>query len=223
LRLKKFKNQSDFNKSLTKANRTTENFRVGKEMLAKMADIKKYDRMICLDIEAWEMGNHYLTEFGIVLYEPSSENLETFHYIIEENMKLRNGKLVPDHRDYFQLGTSSICSAKEAVEKICKLIETSAGAVALVGHGIQSDLNYILDSGLPRLPLKGITTLDTQILFMQIERNADQSRLEDVLGHFKLPSRYLHNAGNDAFYTMLIALRIAGVDVNKFVPSHLRK
>ena len=215
IRLKKIKSQAELNKIMTKADRTTDNFRIGSDMLKTMANLGQFDLVIALDLEAWEFDNARITELGFTVYEPASNKLTPYHYIIQENAHHKNGSLVPDHRDRFITGNSIHSSLLDAFNVLSGLM--SQGYVALVGHGIQSDLNMILDSGLPKLPSERVVQIDTQMLFLQIDRAADQSRLEDVLKHFKIPHRFLHNAGNDAFYTMMVVLRIAGIDLEPFL------
>lgn len=216
IRVRRFKSQSEFTKTMTKADRTTDNFRIGADMLKKMSNIAQFDHLISFDFEAWELGNHLLTELGITVYEPAKSRLSTYHYVIEDNSHLKNGNIMPNHRDHFLFGDSQAKSLSEAYKILCDLIR-SGNNVALVGHGIQSDLNMILDAGLPRLPSDACYTLDTQILYLQVDRASDKSRLEDVLEYFSIPARYLHNAGNDAHYTMLICLKLAGVDIQPYI------
>ncbi len=217
VRLRTFKAQSELTKTLTKADRTTESFRVGAEMLKMMSNLSHFDLMVSLDLEAWELGQNRLTEFGIAVYEPKTDTLTPYHFIIEDNLHLKNGKMLPHYRDNFLYGQSKTVSLIYAHKYLCDLLSPSNGIVALAGHGITSDLNMILDAGLPRLPTTGVTIIDTQTLFLQVDRAADRSRLEDVLEYFKIPSSYLHNAGNDAFYTLMICLKIAGVDTDRYL------
>ena len=77
-------------------------------------------------------------------------------------------------------GDSKVESLSEAYKILCDLIRSGSN-VALVGHGIQSDLTMILNAGLPRLPSEACFTLDRQILYLQVDRASDKSRLVDVL------------------------------------------
>lgn len=216
IRLKKIKTQSDLTKTMTKADRATDNFRVGAQMLKFMSNLGQFDRLVSLDLEGWELGCHNITELGFSVYQPAKKALTAHHYIIEENRHLKNGNIMPNHINQFVYGQSVVKPLKEAYQILCDTIKRGQN-VAIVGHGIQSDIQMILDAGLDKLPREACTKIDTQTLFLQINRCAENSRLETVLEHFKLPTTYLHNAGNDAFCTLLVCLRLAGEDIDSHV------
>lgn len=213
IRLKTVKSQSELTKAMTKADRTTEGFRKAADMLKILGNLGQFERVVSFDFEAWELGTGQLTELGISVYYPAKNRIECLHFVIEENLHLLNGSIMPNHRDQFQYGKSTVLPLLQSHEILLEHLTSSAGPVAVVGHGIAADLTMILDAGLPRLPLERLTQIDTQAVFLQVDRTADTSRLEHVLQHFKLPQAYLHNAGNDALYTLLVCLRIAGLDV----------
>ena len=49
-------------------------------------------------------------------------------------------------------------------------------------------------------PLDGMFVVDTSVLFAALEGDGDMTRrsLDRVCKHLQIPTRYLHNAGNDA-------------------------
>jgi DNA polymerase III epsilon subunit-like protein len=76
--------------------------------------------------------------------------------------------------------------------------------------------------------IKGLLeTMDTREIYQHCTKAMNPTKLETVLANLGIPYRYLHNAGNDALYTMraLIALavqqrqrsrkRAAGLDAPK--------
>lgn len=220
IRVKQFKKPGELTKTMTKADRTTENFRVGAEMLKKMGNLGQFDRLVSFDLEGWELGSHLVTELGVAIYDIVRQTTKTHHFIIEENAHLKNGNIMPNHRDRFQYGSSVVKPLREAFQFFADTLEQGSNT-AVVGHGMASDITMILNAGLPRLPIDRLVQIDTQVLFLQMQRCADQSSLEKVLEHFKIPAQYLHNAGNDAFYTLMICLRIAGVDTEPYLKNKM--
>lgn len=85
---------------------------------------------------------------------------------------------------------------------------TSTGRhVALVGHDLSQDTRYLAKIG---VKLEGpVDELDTQKVHKAWKRADMQRSLKKVLEDLEINYRYLHNAGNDAMYTLRALLAMA--------------
>ncbi|KAI5956007.1 hypothetical protein KGF57_003493 [Candida theae] len=162
--------------------------------------------VVAVDCEAYEHGHHNITEIGIAVLKPSPAllpQIEATHIIIDEHLHKRNSKYVPDNKDKFLHGKSYIMKEKDAIAVLKKvLMKYLAPDGILVGHSISSEIKYFKSLGI-ELP-SVVKKLDTLKLH-QVGRSNGGS-LGGCLKLLGLPCRYLHNAGNDAYYTLLVAL-----------------
>ncbi|KAG5417934.1 hypothetical protein I9W82_004262 [Candida metapsilosis] len=163
--------------------------------------------VVAIDCEAYELGHHDVTEIGIAVLKPLSTSvpqINTTHLIVKEHLHKRNSKYVPDNKDQFLHGTSYIVKENDAVEILKSVLDkyiTHQNGV-LVGHSISAEIKYFKSLGI-ELP-STVNTLDTLKLH-RIGRSNGGS-LGGCLKLLGLPCSYLHNAGNDAYYTLLVAL-----------------
>lgn len=179
--------------------------------------------LFCVDLEAYERDTNIVTEIGITIYDPR-ENFDhsvlpltrSFHFCIEEAYDLRNGRFVDDAKDNFIFDDSQILPLDEVVELVQNLIDKyliphnraeHSWKRALVGHGISGDISWLesLDIRLPN----NVQTLDTQKLFENMYGR--QSSLKRLLNLCRIPHSYLHNAGNDSYYTLQLLLSMCDI------------
>ncbi|KAF3988551.1 hypothetical protein FT663_03486 [Candidozyma haemuli var. vulneris] len=179
---------------------------------------KKEVALIAIDFEAWEKDTELVTEIGISIYDPMKQKgalipfIQSSHIIIKENEKRKNGKYVPNHTANFNGGRSLVMSLAEAAKGINDIIASnnlpnkSHGAgVCLVGHGMSQDLKWLKDMGVD-VGCAGI--IDTQEV-LSYTHDKKVSSLKKALRLVRQPCAFLHNAGNDAYYTMLLCLCLA--------------
>jgi len=135
---------------------------------------------------------------------------------------------VPDHREHFAFGVSEEVDKKAFKARIQALVAhlQSVGPLFLIFHDNNQDIKYLKSKAvevtlsdmafmLPEAPPKGgIFVLDTSDLFAALEGEAGGNRrsLERVCRHLQISTTYLHNAGNDAHYTMLALQSMASGD-----------
>ncbi|KAI9142859.1 hypothetical protein BKA69DRAFT_1065197 [Paraphysoderma sedebokerense] len=190
---------------------------------------------ISVDIESWERNHDIITEIGWSVY-PSSGNkgprtqveqtIQTTHCIIKENKNYFNGRFVEDNKFNFLFGKSVECVERDCLQlfsdQLDKFVQNGS-KVYLIGHDIAADLKYLNQMGLVLPSL--IKTIDTQILDLaRVNATRGKLGLKKLLLEFEIPYRNLHNAGNDAHYTMLVLLRLLSVPLpplppNPFVPN----
>jgi len=150
------------------------------------------NRFICIDIENYERNQKLTTEIGMSIFTRHQEPV-TRHFIISEYIDLYNGRFVEDNKMNFNFGTSEIVSLKDATNIVKN--ELSLGDT-LLGHGMSEDIKV-----LNRLGIDIPTKLDTQVLFKLLLNENKTVSLGNVLKHFDINGRNLHNAGNDSHYT----------------------
>ncbi|KIK92712.1 hypothetical protein PAXRUDRAFT_13075 [Paxillus rubicundulus Ve08.2h10] len=182
-----------------------------------------------LDFEAWDRDHTLLTEFGwsIVRWEDEQQIEERGHLTVKEH-KYYTNTFVPDNRERFSFGTSEEVSKTTFKQRIQTLVSElqTAGPLFLVFHDNSQDIKYLksknVEVQLPNmafllpdtLPQDGVFIIDTSDLFAALEGEGGGNRrsLDRVCRHLQIPTAYLHNAGNDAHYTLLALQSMASGD-----------
>lgn len=97
----------------------------------------------------------------------------------------------------------------EKVGKVCKEIMTPKTAcgeyrnVIVVGHDVAQDIDLILTIDIDVYDLPGLVEImDNQRMQQHRKRFPNPQGLGGVLTGLEIPHIYLHNAGNDAVYTL---------------------
>ena len=195
----------------------------------KVRDLRKqmdrvYTRstiLFSLDIEAWEKDINRITEIGISIYDPRRQEvsltpyIKTIHIRIAEHKHLRNGKYVPDHAEDFIGENSIVLLEKKAIALLQRLINHFfcpfySSRCILVGHDLRGDLQWLNKLGIEIR--HDALQLDTQAVFAYTHGQNGAS-LSNALRAIKQPYALLHNAGNDAYYTLLLAFRLCDPNV----------
>lgn len=177
--------------------------------------------LFCIDVEAWEKDPSKVTEIGIAIYDPRFQelaltpNIKTLHLQISENLGLNNGKYVPNNRENFLGMQSWNFNMAAAIDIVQGLIdryfqEGQDYDCSLVGHDLKNDINWLQNIGL-HIP-HDARELDTQTLYSYTHGRQGAS-LKNCLRSVNQPAAYLHNAGNDAYYTILLALKLCDPNV----------
>ncbi|ORX78785.1 hypothetical protein BCR32DRAFT_269883 [Anaeromyces robustus] len=177
----------------------------------KIDDDKLY---ICLDIEAYERNHDYLTEFGWCLFKKNGEIIKKKHAIVEEYKHYKNGRYVPDNKEHYNFGESEIIKLND----IYKELKNDFDKVNyLVGHGINNDIRFLKKIKVDVSKFKKMNGNGSKIDDYGIIETMDLFSgffltkplgLEKCLKKLELPYEKLHNAGNDAYYTMQVFLEI---------------
>lgn len=162
--------------------------------------------LVAVDIEAFERSSDLVTEVGFAIYDPREQgatllpNIRTVHLIIKEHFHKKNGRFVPDNSHRCLLGRSHIVDLKQCSTFITEVFRRyfEEDKAVLVGHGIRSDLKWLrtLVSNVPEnCPIVDSTAIH------KLSRKSNGS-LEGILRQVEIPCGRLHNAANDAFYTL---------------------
>ncbi|KAL6309686.1 hypothetical protein BKA93DRAFT_849857 [Sparassis latifolia] len=186
---------------------------------------------LALDFEAWDRDHTVLTEFGwsLVRWDDQHEHeqlAQRGHLVVKEHRGYTN-TYVPERRDYYNFGQSEEVSKQAFKERICALVDehSARGPLFLVFHDNSQDIKYLRSDALRAVselefilpdapPARGVFVVDTADLFAALEGESSANRraLERVCIHLQIKTESLHNAGNDAHYTLLAMQSMAAGD-----------
>ncbi|EDO18965.1 hypothetical protein Kpol_2002p35 [Vanderwaltozyma polyspora DSM 70294] len=196
--------------------------------------------LFSFDVEAYEFDNDVVTEIGISIYDPREnlfgENIvpliRNFHLIVEESLSLTNKKYVCDFKNCYLNGESIVMNLQQTVDFIQSLVnyylipgnlEQQSWKRAIVGHNIKGDINWMKNLGI-RLPeleytnmisvIKGVYVMDTEQIYKK-NITEEGCSLGKILRLLKIPHAFLHNAGNDANYTLKLLLHLTSASFRK--------
>lgn len=168
--------------------------------------------LVSIDVEAYERNQAKVTEIGIAVYDPECQwlmlnpKIKTIHILAEENIRLRNGQFVADRKFNFNGGVSYAMlqeALKEFVQELFSYYFRKRKGI-LVGHDVKGDLKWLSKLGIHLSP--NTPTVDTlKIYSLTTRRNGS---LRKILRRMDIPHANLHNAANDAYYTLLAAMSI---------------
>ncbi|KAI8356614.1 hypothetical protein EDC96DRAFT_515579 [Choanephora cucurbitarum] len=208
------------NRQLERLNAAKREAKLAREMLRAGDAV-----FVSLDIEAYELDHSILLEIGWSLYDSRTNRFLDQHYINDQYRHLKNGRFVDDQKEKFNFGTSVWCSLKRALDELRKDLDWATkrdGGFVLVGHGLDSDIKYLLQQGFLWPDKYGGETEEVRHSACQTILNTDtiySAHISDVsnpvslgraLHALQMDTWDLHNAGNDAHYTLLLLLRLAG-------------
>ncbi|KAE8361828.1 hypothetical protein BDV27DRAFT_166627 [Aspergillus caelatus] len=184
---------------------------------------------ISIDVESNEYHHKQITEVGISILDtldlvgmsPAEDGahwrtkIQSRHLRVEEYAHHVNQHFVAGCPGNFDFGASEWVSADDlgsAVQDAFQVSSSSSSTRAprhlvLVGHAISSDIQYLRQIGVrmerkPEGTAGFIGTVDTAEFFRIIRGEPTTRKLADILQEFNMTGWHLHNAGNDARYTM---------------------
>ncbi|KAM0720099.1 hypothetical protein Q7P37_004235 [Cladosporium fusiforme] len=147
------------------------------------------------------------------------------HFRVTENVSYKNKQYVYGCPEEFRFGKSEFVSLKDMPSTLTKCFhepfskpidDTNANAqeaaeedpqqrrnIVLLGHDIEQDIQYCHRLGFSVLGRGNlIATLDTKAMYQAYTRDHSPRGLGGVLHDFGFAAWSLHNAGNDAAYTV---------------------
>ncbi|KAF2149407.1 hypothetical protein K461DRAFT_296878 [Myriangium duriaei CBS 260.36] len=189
---------------------------------------------ICIDIEAYERDQSIITEIGVATLDtrdvrhihPSTgaeswlSKIRSMHVIIDEHKQYINTRYVKGCPDKFHFGTSRYLTLSDTQALLQRAIQVpdilsndnaeEQRKVMLVAHSLRGDRKYMTAIGVDLSAAKNIIMdVDTQRLCSSKKQPARLSRLLDQL---EIKYNDLHNAGNDAAYTMQALVKMVFLD-----------
>ncbi|QPH01431.1 hypothetical protein C2857_005631 [Epichloe festucae Fl1] len=194
---------------------------------------RKPTLFVSIDIEVIEVEPRSITEIGIAVLDTRNiqerdsgpggifwwEHIKAYHLVVRQHASHVNYKYVQGCPDKFQFGESMFPNKWELIDTLSSILSpyTRDGVadVVLVGHDTPADVRYLSNAGYDvDSALKLVDTVDTQILHQAWKGGKQPRKLESVLSDLCITYTYLHNAGNDAVYT-LRAMITMGVEGSK--------
>jgi DNA polymerase III epsilon subunit-like protein len=94
-----------------------------------------------------------------------------------------------------------------------------------MAHSINSENHYLKNVGIQLVDYID-EFIDTQSMHKEMTREENPISLENLLKELNIPFSFLHNSGNDAFYTwdsFINMLTLKNNKFNKFKKQHLNK
>ncbi|OBA20892.1 hypothetical protein METBIDRAFT_42045, partial [Metschnikowia bicuspidata var. bicuspidata NRRL YB-4993] len=167
--------------------------------------------LVSIDVEAYERKQKLITELGVAIYDPENQwllmqpHVRTLHIISDENRRFLNSQFVPNHKYYFNGSTSYQMKMKlllKFLKETFRYFFEDRGAV-MVGHHLSGDIKWVKSHGVKMAD--DVSHIDTQKLFHLSRRRG--ATLRGILHTVDIPHAKLHNAANDAYYTLLAAMR----------------
>jgi DNA polymerase III epsilon subunit-like protein len=162
-----------------------------------------------------------------------SKILKAAHFVIDEYKHLINTKFVQGHPTKFSFGTTEALPLASAAEMLRRLFQDPTQVenllrswvaptgdrrdIVLVGHGVGDDINYLKTVQFDvRTASNVVATADTH----RINGKSGQTSVAKLLTALAFDSaedleqrQWLHNAGNDAVWTMKALVAIAQAEM----------
>jgi uncharacterized protein YfaT (DUF1175 family) len=189
------------------------------EVLQHMATLRGLSTQsvvfVAVDVEAQERS-HELLEFGFAWVAAAdvwqANPSKAIHLAVEENWSLRNGRFVPDNKEKFQFGVTERCSmqtCRSRIQSVFRELNTQHTKVILVGHSIGHDVDWLNQAGVTAAYTH---TCDIAKVYQATRKEIQLTSLANMLDRFEVQHSYLHNAGNDAVYTLRACMKLMEVE-----------
>lgn len=213
------------------------------QAMKKAIESGKIKRLLAFDVEAFEHNQKFLLELGAAVYEipqdsaSAAPTIEPFHFVMKENLKKKNGKFCANNRDNYSFGKSKFLPTNQVFTWL--LGQMKKPGTGIIGHNVAADLRYLeqaknfketgarfpvpCDTPFHQKYFKGLSIFDTQAIFREVHLRPHEEKLEKLLIHYGIPHDYLHNAGNDAYFTLMTALKLVDLPFQPFSPKTSEK
>ncbi|KAK3670213.1 hypothetical protein LTR78_009868 [Recurvomyces mirabilis] len=149
------------------------------------------------------------------------------HFRVIEHKHLCNHEFVQGCPDRFEFGQSEFVSSADLASTLTScfhepfskkaadgtLLPSTSGEdkrnLILLGHDIGQDVQFLHSIGFSVLNRGNLTdTFDTAAMFKSLTKDVNPTSLGRILSNFDMMGWHLHNAGNDAVYTLQAMLAI---------------
>lgn len=188
--------------------------------------------IISVDVESYERAHNIITEVGVSTLDTrdlqgtapgkSGQNWHQFvrarHFRVIEHKGYVNGKFVAGCPEHFEFGNSEWVALKSMPSVLTQCFHepfsNPAGVsniedpqnkrnIVLLGHDIEQDVQYCHKLGFSVLGRGNMfATLDTKAMYQAYTRDPIPRGLGAIMNDFDFAAWHLHNAGNDAVYTI---------------------
>lgn len=199
------------------------------------ADVEAYERANNLiteigisTLDTWEVKDIPPGKNG----DNWEKKIRKRHFLIKEHAHLVNREFVAGCPDRFEFGESELIGKNTAPQMVASCfkypfsapepslveadsmrnsgIDLQKRTIIFVGHDITNDIEYLQKLGYNPLNLGNLREhVDTGHLYRYLKRAPNPGSLGSMLYDFGMTGWNLHNAGNDAAYTLHAMLAIA--------------
>ncbi|KAK6416405.1 hypothetical protein LTR95_017459 [Oleoguttula sp. CCFEE 5521] len=196
---------------------------------------------IAIDVEAWEQNHAYITEVGVATLDTrdlkavdagmNGKNWHQYirgrHFRTKEYMdpSYTNNRHVQGCPNAFRFGRSEIVPKKDlpSILTSCFHHPFSSGStdfdkdevrqIVLLGHDTKTDIDYCHQMSFSVKNRGNLCdVMDTAAMYRHYSKEVNPRKLGSVLEAFDIDGWSLHNAGNDAVYTVQAILGICVAD-----------
>lgn len=160
--------------------------------------------------------------------------MESAHYRVREYGHLRNKRFVKGNPAGFAFGTSTWVAKKDAqtvltrlfqdpgnLNNACQLKQPTIGPsrnIVLVGHGIKNEDTYLKFLGFDLYGADNVVKrMDTGTILSSKKNQVSLKALLQLAG-IEVDVNHLHNAGNDAAYTLRALMTIVSLSPDGLTP-----
>ncbi|BCR93597.1 uncharacterized protein AKAW2_10643S [Aspergillus luchuensis] len=172
---------------------------------------------ISIDVESNERCHSQVTEVGVSVLDMQSlvgippgvngdqwrSRIQSRHLRVREYGHIVNHEFVSGCPGMFQFGESEWVLQRDLVDVVrssLRLDDAMNRRLVLVGHNLSADVKYLKQVG---VDVGGFRDqIDTAQMFRKLRKEDSVRSLGGVLAKLDIRGWYLHNAGNDARYTM---------------------
>lgn len=165
------------------------------------------EKVVSIDFEFFitKDETHEPTELGISINEDGKIN--TYHFLIKENYLRKKNKAL---QNKFNFGETQVISQAQ----IPTMIEHALQDAKYVLFHEQREESKIFEQLGISIPTH-IDILDTQLCYKRYFREKGSlpngEKLENLLSLFKIQAQDLHNAGNDAYFTLILLQKMSEI------------
>lgn len=174
--------------------------------------IKTKNKIVSFDFEYSDVSVSGITEVGISIYYPQIDKKESYHYIVESDKPL--SKRRKNLGKEFCFGITE----KVGLTKVMKLLSLEIESADLIlGHDLINEFNIMGKSP------KWEKIIDTKYCDVVLNDREQYFSLENILKYYGIKTAFLHNAGNDAAYTIDLVMMMINQTKNNLLDNYINK
>ncbi|KAK4650635.1 hypothetical protein QC762_709210 [Podospora pseudocomata] len=181
-------------------------------------------RFVCIDVEAWEKNPNIITEVGVAILDTPNlrdmapgengqswfEAIEARHFWVAEYTWAQNKKYVKSCPENFDFGETEVVQGKHVPETMGTIINNSPYPVVLVFHESGSDIKFLEAIKYNIYKAQNVLEIiDIKHMYQYAVRSNKQPSVSTVCEFLGIQTKNLHNAGNDAVYTLQAMISLA--------------
>ncbi|RMZ67255.1 qde-2-interacting [Pyrenophora seminiperda CCB06] len=191
---------------------------------------------VCVDVESYERDHNKITEIGVATLDTQDlvgiapgvdgeawrELIQARHFRIKEYRHLVNHDFVKGCPDSFRFGESTVIPLGQARNHVADCFRPPFAAqglgecmepreprkVIFLGHDTRTDMDYLQKLKFDPLKENIIELMDTATMYRVWHRDQQSTGLGKILADLGIAGWDLHNAGNDAVFTVQAMLAI---------------